>query len=89
MGNEIIEFKDDLLSELVKAEDGSNLHVVGWKILQSAHERPDAPEKLQYLIDKFGLERTMSELSLYLQLEQNAGWVLDRLGIGIPEDDPD
>ncbi|MGZ2386217.1 hypothetical protein [Rhizobium brockwellii] len=51
MGNEIIEFKDELLWELVKAEESSNLQVVGWKILQSAHERSDAPEKLQYLID--------------------------------------
>jgi hypothetical protein len=89
VGNEIIEFKDELLWELVKAEEGSNLQVVGWKILQSAHERSDAPEKLQYLIDQFGLERTMSELSLYVRLERNAGWILDRLGIGIPEDDPD
>lgn len=59
VGKEIIEFKDGLFWKLIKAEDGSNLQVVGWKILQSAHERRDAPEQLQYLIVRFGLERTM------------------------------
>ncbi|MEX2745785.1 hypothetical protein [Rhizobium mongolense] len=72
----MIEFKNDLLWELVKNEDGKTLGVVGWKILQSAHEREEPLAQLRSLIDRFGHERVMTEISPHDELEPNAGWLL-------------
>ncbi|MBY3294491.1 hypothetical protein HFO10_00700 [Rhizobium laguerreae] len=76
---EITQFRDELFWELVRAEDGSNLQVLGWKILQSAHERSDAWKKLWFLIERFGRDKVMAELSPYDQIEPNAKWVLQQL----------
>ncbi|WP_141105073.1 AAA family ATPase [Rhizobium sp. R339] len=83
---ELIEFKNELLWELVRNEGGQNLGVIGWKILQSAHERAQPLAQLRFLIDRFGHERVMTEISPHDELEQNASWLLAELAACNPGD---